>query len=73
MVFVLTGTLSKLTREEAKVRIEALGGKVAATVSKKTTFVVAGEEAGSKLDKAAQLDIPVLNEGRFLSMIGGID
>jgi DNA ligase (NAD+) len=73
MVFVLTGTLEKLTREEAKLRIEALGGKVAATVSKKTTFVIAGEEAGSKLDKAVSLDIPVLNEGRFISMIGGLD
>jgi DNA ligase (NAD+) len=73
MVFVLTGTLEKLTREEAKLRIEALGGKVSATVSKKTTFVIAGEEAGSKLDKAVSLDIPVLNEVRFISMIGGLD
>jgi DNA ligase (NAD+) len=73
MVFVLTGTLEKLTREEAKLRIEALGGKVAATVSKKTTFVIAGDEAGSKLDKAVSLDIPVLNEVRFISMIGGLD
>jgi len=72
MVFVLTGTLSKLTRDEAKLRIEALGGKVSASVSKKTTFVVAGEEAGSKLEKAVELDIPVLNEGRFISMIGGL-
>jgi len=53
-------------------RIEALGGKVSASVSKKTTFVVAGEEAGSKLEKAVELDIPVLNEGRFISMIGGL-
>jgi DNA ligase (NAD+) len=72
MVFVLTGTLTKLTREEAKLRIEAMGGKVSASVSKKTTFVVAGEEAGSKLEKAFELDIPVLNEVRFLSMIGGL-
>jgi DNA ligase (NAD+) len=73
MVFVLTGTLSKLTREEAKLRIESLGGKVSASVSKKTTFVIAGEEAGSKLEKATELDIPVLDEGRFISMIGGLD
>jgi DNA ligase (NAD+) len=71
MTFVLTGTLSKLSREEAKLRVEALGGKVATAVSKKTTFVVAGEEAGSKLEKAQTLDIPVLDEERFLSMIGG--
>jgi DNA ligase (NAD+) len=73
MVFVLTGTLSRLTRDEAKLRIEALGGKVSGSVSKKTTFVVAGDEAGSKLEKAAELDIPVLNEGRFIAMIGGLD
>ncbi len=73
MVFVLTGTLLKLTREEAKLRIELLGGKVSGSVSKKTTFVVAGEEAGSKLEKAVELDIPILNEDRFLSMIGGVD
>jgi DNA ligase (NAD+) len=71
MTFVLTGTLTKLTREEAKLRIEAMGGKVASGVSKKTTFVVAGVEAGSKLVKAIDLAIPVLDEERFLSMIGG--
>jgi DNA ligase (NAD+) len=73
MTFVLTGTLTKLTRDEAKRRIEVLGGKVSGSVSKKTTFVIAGEEAGSKLDKATQLEIPVLDEGRFISMIGGLD
>ena len=73
MIFVLTGTLSKLTREDAKLRVEALGGKVSTSVSKKTTFVVAGEEAGSKLDRAVELDIPILNETRFISMIGGIE
>jgi DNA ligase (NAD+) len=73
MTFVLTGTLTKLTRDEAKLRIEFLGGKVSASVSKKTTFVVAGEEAGSKLEKALALDIPVLDEDRFISMIGGLD
>jgi DNA ligase (NAD+) len=73
MTFVLTGTLTKLTRDEAKLRIELLGGKVSGSVSKKTTFVVAGDEAGSKLEKAVALDIPVLDESRFISMIGGLD
>jgi DNA ligase (NAD+) len=71
MVFVLTGTLASLSREEAKRRIELAGGKVAATISKNTTFVIAGEEAGSKLKRAIELDIPVLDETRFLTMIGG--
>ena len=68
---VLTGTLPTLTREEAKERIEAAGGKVAGSVSKKTSFVVAGEEAGSKLDKARELGIEVIDEARLLAMIGG--
>jgi DNA ligase (NAD+) len=59
---VLTGTLSSRTREEAAEAIEALGGKVSGSVSKKTGFVVAGENAGSKLDKAASLGVPVLDE-----------
>jgi DNA ligase (NAD+) len=66
---VLTGTLPTLTREEAKAKIEAAGGKAAATVSKKTSYVVAGEEAGSKLDKARELKIPVLNEASLLALI----
>lgn len=60
--FVLTGTLTRFTREEAKEKIQSLGGRVTATISKKTDYVVAGTSAGSKLEKAQQLDIPVLNE-----------
>jgi len=70
MTLVLTGTLPKLTRDEAKLRIEAAGGKVAGSVSKKTSYVVAGEEAGSKLDKARELGVAVIDEGGLLVMIG---
>jgi DNA ligase (NAD+) len=66
--FVLTGTLPTLTREAAKAKIETFGGKVTGSVSKKTDFVLAGEEAGSKLDKAQQLGIRILNEAEFLKM-----
>ena len=68
MTFVLTGTLPTLTREEAKVRIESAGGRVSGSVSKKTSYVVAGDDAGSKLDKAKQLKVPVLEEKQFLEM-----
>jgi len=67
--FVLTGTLTKFTRNEAEERIEQLGGKAASSVSKKTSFVVAGENAGSKLTKANDLGIRVLTEDEFLEML----
>jgi DNA ligase (NAD+) len=69
LTFVLTGTLPTLTREEAKARIEAAGGKVSGSVSKKTSYVVAGEEAGSKLDKARELKVPVLDEAGLVKML----
>ncbi|WP_091702609.1 NAD-dependent DNA ligase LigA [Anoxybacillus pushchinoensis] len=67
--FVLTGTLQSMSRAEAKEKIEALGGKVTGSVSKKTDVVVAGEDAGSKLEKANQLGITVWDEARFLQEI----
>jgi DNA ligase (NAD+) len=66
---VLTGTLSTLTRQEAGEKIESLGGKVSSSVSKKTDYLVVGEEPGSKYDKAVQLGITVLNEKEFLKLI----
>ena len=71
MTLVLTGTLPNLTRDDAKARIEAAGGKVSGSVSKKTTYVVAGEEAGSKLDKAQELKVPVLDEAGLLKLLEG--
>ena len=69
LTFVLTGTLSTLSRDAAKAMIEADGGKVAGSVSKKTSFVVAGADAGSKLDKAESLHIPVLDETAFQELL----
>ncbi len=69
LTFVLTGTFPTLKREEAKERIEAAGGKVAGSVSSKTNYVVAGEDAGSKLAKAQSLGIEVIDEARLLGML----
>ncbi len=66
--FVLTGTLPNLKREEAAAKIEALGGRVSGSVSKKTDYVVAGEDAGSKLDKAQKLGVKVIDEKEFLKL-----
>jgi len=66
---VLTGTLPTLTRDQAKALIEAAGGKVSGSVSKKTDYVVAGEEAGSKLDKARELGVAVLDEAALLQLL----
>lgn len=71
--FVLTGTLEQFTREEAGSRIEALGGKVSGSVSKKTSYVVAGESAGLKRKKAEALDIPILTETEFLQLLEDIE
>lgn len=68
--FVFTGALVKLTREAAAAEVKKRGGRVAASVSKKTSYVVAGERAGSKLDRARELGVPVISEDEFLAMIG---
>jgi DNA ligase (NAD+) len=66
IIFVLTGSLEKFSRQEATLQIERFGGKVSSSVSKKTNYLVAGPGAGSKLDKAESLDVAVLNEDQFL-------
>jgi DNA ligase (NAD+) len=68
--FVLTGRLETMTRDEARTLIEARGGRVTSTVSKKTDFVVAGEDAGSKLDKANTLGVKVIDEAELKEMLG---
>ncbi len=68
---MLTGTLPTLKREQAAAKIEALGGKVSGSVSKKTDYVVAGEDAGSKLEKAQKLGVKIIDEAELLRICGG--
>jgi DNA ligase (NAD+) len=70
--FVLTGSLADMTRDEAKDRIQALGGKVTGSVSKKTDYVIFGEKAGSKLSKAHQLEVETLDETQFEALLEGL-
>ncbi len=71
MTLVLTGTLPTLSRDQAKDLIEAAGGKVAGSVSKKTAYVVAGAEAGTKLDKARELGVAILDEAGLKDLLDG--
>ena len=72
-IWVLTGTLTEMKRTEAKQRLQLLGAKVSGSVTKKTTIVVAGESAGSKLTKANELDVEVINETDFISRLSGFE
>ena len=65
----MTGTLPTLSRDDARAKIEAAGGKVAGSVSKKTSYVVAGEEAGSKLTRAEELGVAILDEEQLLKLL----
>jgi len=67
--FVLTGTLPNLSRDDAKERVEAAGGKVSGSVSKKTDYIIAGSDAGSKLDKAQELGLTILDETGLLELL----
>jgi len=67
--FVLTGTLKTMSRDEAKEKIRALGGDISESVSKRTSYVVAGKEPGSKLENAKKLGVSLLNEGSFLKLM----
>ncbi|MBL8117041.1 MAG: NAD-dependent DNA ligase LigA, partial [Anaerolineae bacterium] len=69
-VFVITGTLPTLSREQAAELIEAHGGKVTGSVSKKTSYVLMGESPGSKADKARELGIPIIDEAQLRDMVG---
>jgi DNA ligase (NAD+) len=71
LTFVITGTLPTLGRDAAKDLVEAAGGKVSGSVSKKTSFVVAGSEAGGKLDKALELGVAVIDESKLMEMVHG--
>jgi DNA ligase (NAD+) len=68
-IFVITGTLHSMTREDAKAKLLALGAKVSDSVSKKTNYLIAGENAGSKLSKAQALGIKILSEEEFLQLL----
>ena len=69
LTFVITGTLPTMKRDEASARILQNGGKVSGSVSKKTSYLLAGEDTGSKLTKAKELNIPILTEAEFLAML----
>ncbi|MBQ8529057.1 MAG: hypothetical protein IJ459_04900 [Clostridia bacterium] len=71
LTFVLTGTLPTMTRDEASAIVKANGGKVSGSVSKKTSYVLAGEEAGSKLTKAQALGVKIIDEEQFMNMVNG--